>query len=131
MSPLWLIGGGGHPFLDRPFGHISAVNPASVRDLAERLDKSLGPSRFRTNLYVEGWPPRAENDWTGRRMDLGAVQTEVFKRIVRCAAPAVDPSCQGTGEVSAFSISAIVSFRPKIAAKEPKRGPWVWPSSTS
>ena len=35
------------------------------------------------------------------------------------------------GDASAFSISAIVFPSPKIAAKEPKRGPWLWPSSTS
>ena len=32
---------------------------------------------------------------------------------------------------SARSIRAMVFSRPKMAAKEPKRGPWLWPSSTS
>ena len=31
----------------------------------------------------------------------------------------------------ARSIRPIVFSRPKMAAKEPKRGPWLWPSSTS
>lgn len=91
-GPLRLIDGVGHRFLDHPQGHVSIINLASVHDLGERLGKSLDPLRFRANLYVEGWPAWAENDWTGRRIDLGTVQTEVFKPIVRCAAPGVDPT---------------------------------------
>jgi uncharacterized protein YcbX len=91
-GPLRLIDGVGHRFLDHPQGHVSIINLASVHDLGERLGKSLDPLRFRANLYVEGWPAWAENDWTGRRIDLGPVQTEVFKPIVRCAAPGVDPT---------------------------------------
>ena len=92
QGPLRLIDGVGHRFLDHPSGHVSVINLASVRALGERLGKSLDPLRFRANLYVEGWPAWAENDWTSRRIDLGAVQTEVFKPIIRCAAPGVDPT---------------------------------------
>ncbi len=92
QGPLRLIDGGGHRFLDHPLGHVSVINLASVRDLGERLGKALDPLRFRANLYVEGWPAWAENDWTGRRIKLGHVETEVFKPIVRCAAPGVDPT---------------------------------------
>jgi uncharacterized protein len=92
QGPLRLIDGVGHRFLDHPLGHVSIINLASVRDLGGRLGKSLDPLRFRANLYVEGWPAWAENDWTGRRIKLGQVETEVFKPIIRCAAPGVDPS---------------------------------------
>ena len=92
QGPLRLIDGEGHRFLDHPSGHVSIINQASVRDLEQRLGKSLDPLRFRANLYVDGWPAWAENDWTGRRIDLGEVETEVFKPITRCAAPGVDPS---------------------------------------
>ncbi len=91
-GPLRLIDGVGHRFLDHPLGHVSIINLASVRDLEERLGKSLDPLRFRANIYVDGWPAWAENEWTGRRIDLGPVETEVFKPIVRCAAPGVDPT---------------------------------------
>jgi len=92
QGPLRLIDGEGHRFLDHPSGHVSIINQASVRDLEQRLGKSLDPLRFRANLYVDGWPAWAENDWTGRRIDLGGVETAVFKPITRCAAPGVDPS---------------------------------------
>ena len=92
QGPLRLIDGAGHRFLDHPLGHVSIVNLASVRDLEQRLGTFLDPLRFRANLYVEGWPAWAENGWEGRRITLGAVASEVFKPIVRCAAPGVDPA---------------------------------------
>jgi uncharacterized protein YcbX len=92
QGPLRLIDGAGHRFLDHPMGHVSIINLASVRDLEQRLSHRLDPLRFRANLYVEGWPAWAENGWQGRRLTLGEAEAEVFKPIVRCAAPGVDPA---------------------------------------
>jgi len=91
-GPLRLIDGRGHRFLDHPSGHVSIINLASVRDLEQKLGQPLDPLRFRANLYVDGWPAWAENDWTGRHLALGEVEAEVFKPIVRCAATGVDPA---------------------------------------
>ncbi len=90
-GPLRLLDGEGHRFLDHPLGHVSVINLASVADLSQRLGKPLDPLRFRANVYVEGWPAWAENDREGRPLALGEVETKVFKTIVRCAAPGVDP----------------------------------------
>jgi len=92
QGPLRVVDGAGHRFLDHPQGHVSIINLASVRDLEQRLSHRLDPLRFRANLYVEGWPAWAENDWRGRRLTLGEAEAEVFKPIVRCAAPGVDPT---------------------------------------
>jgi uncharacterized protein YcbX len=91
-GPLRVIDGVGHRFLDHPLGHVSIINLASVRDLEQRLGRPLDPLRFRANLYVDGWPAWAENEWEGRPVRLGAAATTVFKPIVRCAAPGVDPA---------------------------------------
>jgi hypothetical protein len=91
-GPLGVVEGGGHRFLDHPQGHVSIINLASVRDLAARLGREVEPLRFRANLYVEGWPAWAENDWTGRDLMLGGARARVFKPITRCAAPDVDPA---------------------------------------
>ncbi len=90
-GPLRLLDGVGHRFLDHPLGHVSIINLASVRDLETRLGKALDPLRFRANLYIDGWPAWAENGWEGLRLTLGEAEAEVFKPIVRCAAPGVDP----------------------------------------
>lgn len=79
-------------FTDHPLGQVSIVNLASVADLSRRMGVELDPLRFRANLYVEGWPAWAEHEWTGRRLMLGWVEAEVFKPIVRCAAPDVNPA---------------------------------------
>ncbi|MDO9338533.1 MAG: MOSC domain-containing protein [Caulobacter sp.] len=83
---------GGHRFMDHPRGSVSLINLASVRDLAARVGRPLDPLRFRANLYVEGWPAWAENDWSGRALSLGGARATVFKPIVRCAAIDVDPA---------------------------------------
>lgn len=81
-----------HRFTDHPLGQVSIINLASVRDLGQRMGVELDPLRFRANLYVEGWPAWAENDWAGRRMMLGWARAKVFKPIVRCLATHVDPT---------------------------------------
>ena len=93
QGPLRLLDGAaaGWRFLDHPLGHVSVVNLASVRDLAQRLGRPLDPLRFRANLYVEGWPAWAENGWEDRTLSLGDAKAKVFKTIVRCAAPDVNP----------------------------------------
>jgi uncharacterized protein len=79
-------------FTDHPLGQVSIINLASVADLSARMGVELDPLRFRANLYVDGWPPWAELDWTGRRLMLGWAEAEVFKPIVRCAATEVNPA---------------------------------------
>ena len=79
-------------FTDHPLGQVSLINLASVRDLGQKMGVELDPLRFRANVYVEGWPAWAENEWTGRRLMLGWAQAEVYKPIVRCAATHVDPT---------------------------------------
>jgi uncharacterized protein YcbX len=92
QGPLRVIEGpGDHRFMDSRSGYVSIVNLASVRDLEARLGRPVDPLRFRANLYVEGWPAWAENDWTGRAMTVGEARAEVLKPIVRCAATHVDP----------------------------------------
>ncbi len=86
-----LEGPSAHRFMDSRSGFVSIVNLASVRDLESKLGVPVDPLRFRANLYVEGWPAWAENDWTGRELTIGQASAEVLKPIVRCAATDVDP----------------------------------------
>lgn len=85
----------GHRFTDHPKGHVSIINLNSLRDLETRIGKPLDPLRFRANLYVEGWPAWAENDWVDRELMVGFARARVFKPIARCVATHVHPQ---TGE---------------------------------
>jgi uncharacterized protein YcbX len=80
-----------HRFTDHPKGQVLIINLASVRDLSQRMGVELDPLRFRANLYVEGWPAWAENDWEGKALMVGWARAEVFKPIVRCVATHVNP----------------------------------------
>ena len=83
---------GAFRFTDHPQGQVSVINMASVRDLSAKMGVELDPLRFRGNLYVEGWPAWAENDWADRDLMVGWARAKVFKPIVRCAAVEVDPT---------------------------------------
>jgi uncharacterized protein YcbX len=91
-GPYRLIDGRGHRFLDDPAGHVSVLNLASVRDLADRIGRPLDPLRFRANVHVEGWPGWAENAMGGEALRLGGAEVAVLRPITRCAATEVDPT---------------------------------------
>ena len=91
-GPLKVVHAKGHRFTDHPQGHVSVINLESVRDLEQRIGRSIDPLRFRANLYVEGWPAWAELGADGREITLGPARARVFKSIVRCAATTVNPS---------------------------------------
>ena len=91
-APLRVVDAPGHRFMDHPQGHVSIINLASIRDLEAKIGQPLDPLRFRANLYVEGWPAWAENDWTGKELMVGFARAKVFKPIVRCAATHVNPT---------------------------------------
>ena len=91
-GPLRVVSGPPHRFLDDVKGYVSLINLESVRDLAARAGRPVDPLRFRANLYVEGLPAWSELDILGGRVEVGGVQAEVVKPIVRCAATHVDPT---------------------------------------
>lgn len=98
VSPLKLLAGGGHRFMDDPAGHVSILNLASVRDFETQLGRVVDPLRFRANIHVEGWPAWIENTWTGREIAVGTARLSVVKPIVRCGATHVDPET-GTRDI--------------------------------
>jgi len=82
---------GDHRFMDAPHGFVSIVNLASVRDLSQRIGRTVDPRRFRANIYVETWPAWIENDASGGSITLGGAKATVIEPIVRCVATHVDP----------------------------------------
>ena len=93
---------GDHRFMDSRSGFVSVINLASVRALEAAVGKPLDPLRFRGNLYVEGWPAWAENDFIGGALTIGGVRVAVTKPTVRCRAIQVDPS-KGVDDIDLVS----------------------------
>ena len=81
----------GHSFSDVAAKCLHVVNLASVRELERVVGHAVNPLRFRPNVVIDGAEPWQEFNWTGKPLQLGPVQVEVFKRTERCAATNVDP----------------------------------------
>ncbi len=73
-------------------GFVSLLNLATLRELEEQTGAPIDPRRFRMNIHVDGWPPRAELDLVGRTLKICDVPFTVLKRTVRCPATEVNPA---------------------------------------
>lgn len=81
----------GHRFMDHPQGYVSLINLASVRALGWAIGADVDPLRFRANIYVDGLPAWAEDDWAvGSKLAVGEAELSLFKPIVRCVATHVN-----------------------------------------
>jgi uncharacterized protein YcbX len=81
----------GHSFSDVAAKCLHIVNLASVRELERVAGREVNPLRFRPNVVIDGAPPWAEFDWSGKPLQIGPVKLEFIKRTERCAATNVDP----------------------------------------
>ncbi|MEQ8601802.1 MAG: MOSC domain-containing protein [Marivibrio sp.] len=78
-------------FTDVPDPFVSIINLASVRDIERVAREPVDPLRFRGNLYLDGAQAWAEQDWIGRKLQIGDAVLEVVEPIERCAATNVNP----------------------------------------
>ncbi len=81
----------GFPLLLANESSLSALNDW----LVEAGDEPVPMTRFRPNVVVAGAAPWAEDDWVGRRLQLGAVTFRAAKSCARCLVTTID---QDTGE---------------------------------
>ena len=81
----------GHSFSDVAAKCLHVIKLASLRELERVVRRAVNPLRFRPNVVMDGAPPWAEFDWSGKPLQLGAVKLEFIKRTERCAATNVDP----------------------------------------
>lgn len=81
----------GHSFSDVAAKVVSIVNLTSVSAIEDAVGQPVDPLRFRSNIYVSGWPGWHEFSLVGSTLAIGGVRLRVLKNIVRCAAINVDP----------------------------------------
>ncbi|MFC7765147.1 MOSC domain-containing protein [Leucobacter soli] len=74
-----------------------------MTELNERLGAPIDDRRFRSNIVVEGFAPRAELGWTGA-VRIGGVEFIGEGPIVRCLATHANPD---TGERDARVLTAL------------------------
>lgn len=75
---------------------LSILSLSTLSDLESRLGQSVGTSRWRGNIWIEGWPPSHERDLIGRILTVGDVELRVVEPIGRCAATSADTE---TGQI--------------------------------
>ncbi len=97
-GPLRVVEAQGHAFADaRPKSnaatgqYVSLINLASIRDLEAKVGRAVEPIRFRANVYFDGPPAWAEQDWMERELTVGGARLRVIAPITRCAATEVNP----------------------------------------
>jgi uncharacterized protein YcbX len=99
--PLNVVEAQGHAFADaRPKPnaatdkYVSLINLASIRDLEERIGRTVEPIRFRANVYFDGLPAWEEQAWVRpeRPLSIGGARLRIIAPITRCAATEVNPA---------------------------------------
>ena len=124
-APLRLVGDGATPrYHDRGANHVTIINRASVRALADAIGAELDERRFRGNVLVDGLGPFEELTWQGKRVRLGAAEFAVTAPVIRCVATEADPSLgEWNLPVLRTLVQAFAQDRPTMGVlAEPRRG---------
>jgi uncharacterized protein YcbX len=92
-----VVKGNGHRFTDISVHSpvlmeaVSIINLATVRALADALERPVDYRRFRGNLLIDGIEPWAEFDLIDRSFAIGDVLLRGVKKTKRCPATEVNP----------------------------------------
>lgn len=104
-SPTRLIHHKGAAQTDVPAPWIAINSLASHQQVAEKLGApDLSIHRWRGNIWIDGFAPWAEFDWTGRGIRIGATELKVAQRITRCKATMANPE---TGQRDLDTLGAL------------------------
>lgn len=91
---------------------ISLASTATAPALGRGLDVPLDARRFRLNIFIEGWPAFAEEEWLGRAIHVGrgeeAAELYLSRRIKRCSMINIEPD---TAERNPHILRHIVQTR--------------------
>jgi uncharacterized protein YcbX len=95
--------------VDRGRGQVSLVSDASVDELARHGGRDeVDARRFRMLLGVAGCEPHEEDDWVGRRIQVGEAVVHLRGHVGRCAITTQNPD---TGVPDFDTLRAIRGYR--------------------
>ncbi len=104
FRPRALITAPDRGMTDTDYPSISIKNLASNAALGAHMGRELSIHRWRGNLWLDGFAPWEEANWTGRRLRIGGAVLEVRERVGRCKATAADPR---NGRIDADTLRAL------------------------
>ena len=98
-------------------GAASLLATSSLAALASQLGvESVDPHRFRMNFGIEGVPEHAEDEWLGRRVQVGEAVVIPQGNVGRCVVTTQSPE---TGLTDLDTLKGIAAYRRDIETTEP------------
>jgi uncharacterized protein YcbX len=93
-------------------GAVTLVSRASLERLREEagVGDPIDGRRFRMLFEIEGVGPHEEDEWFGRRIEIGGAVVALVGDVGRCAVTTLDPE---TGEVDLDTLRILAGYRPE------------------
>ena len=63
----------------------------TIKEFEAKINKRINYSRFRGNIIYQGLMSWEEFNWIERRIKIGEVEVQIFRKTKRCAATEVNP----------------------------------------
>lgn len=98
-------------------GPVSLISRGSLRRIGEQAGtEPLDARRFRMMIEVDGVAPHAEDEWLGRRLQVGTAVLRFDGNVGRCLVTTRDPE---TGETTVPTLDLLRAYRTEIETTEP------------
>jgi uncharacterized protein YcbX len=98
-------------------GAATLLGTGSLRAMARQLDvDDVDGRRFRMNFGIEGLAEHEEDEWLGRRVQLGETIVVPQGNVGRCAVTTQNPE---TGEPDLDTLKALAAYRRELETTEP------------
>ena len=96
--------------VDRTRGPVSMLSEASLEELRRRAgrEERVDPRRFRMLIGIGGVGAHEEDEWIGRRVQVGEAVVELREQVARCAITTQNPA---TGERDFDTLREIKAYR--------------------
>jgi len=96
--------------VDRARGPVSMLSEASLEELRRRAgrDERVDPRRFRMLIGIGGVGPHEEDEWIGRRVEIGDAVVAPVGDVGRCAVTTKNPD---TGETDLDTLGTLAAYR--------------------
>jgi uncharacterized protein len=93
-------------------GAVSVISRGSLERLREEsgAHEAVDGRRFRMLFEVEGVEPHAEDEWLGRRVEIGEAVIALVGDVGRCVVTKTNPD---TAEKDLDTLGALASYRPE------------------
>ena len=80
-----------HSFSDIPDKAVSFINLNTVKDFEKKINQQIDYKRFRGNIIFDGIKAWEEFNWIEKKIKIGEVEFQIFRKTKRCAATEVNP----------------------------------------